>query len=82
MLNSTLLMSSARFFGNDHKLNPYYEDGATVDTAKAETEHRGIMDALRRAGSEIVTVDAPQYRDGPGRPTAPGRAGRPRHSWS
>ena len=59
MLNSTLLMSSAHYFGNDHKLNPYYEVGATVDTAKAETEHRGIMDALRRAGAEIVTVDAP-----------------------
>ncbi|PRY53421.1 N-dimethylarginine dimethylaminohydrolase [Knoellia remsis] len=59
MLNSTLLMSSAHHFGNDHKLNPYYEDGETVDTAKAELEHKGIQIALRRAGAEIVTVDAP-----------------------
>lgn len=59
MLNSTLLMSSAHYFGNDHKLNPYYEDGATVDTAKAEVEHAGIRDALHAAGAEIVTVDAP-----------------------
>ena len=59
MLNSTLLMSSAHYFGNDHKLNPYYEDGATVDTAKAEAEHAGIREALRAAGAEIVTVDAP-----------------------
>lgn len=59
MLNSTLLMSSAHYFGNDHKLNPYYEDGATVDTAKAEVEHNGIKDALHRAGAEIITVEAP-----------------------
>lgn len=59
MLNSTLLMSSAHFFGNDHKLNPYYQDGETVDTAKAEIEHTGIKDALHRAGAEIITVDAP-----------------------
>lgn len=59
MLNSTLLMSSAHYFGNDHKLNPYYEDGETVDTAKAEVEHAGIRDALAAAGAEIVTVDAP-----------------------
>lgn len=59
MLNSTLLMSSAHFFGNDHKLNPYYEDGETVDTAKAEVEHAGIREALRSAGAEILQVDAP-----------------------
>ncbi|KGN37310.1 dimethylarginine dimethylaminohydrolase family protein [Knoellia subterranea] len=59
MLNSTLLMSSAHYFGNDHKLNPYYEDGETVDTAKAEVEHDGIKAALQEAGAEIVTVDAP-----------------------
>lgn len=59
MLNSTLLMSSAQYFGNDHKLNPYYEDGETVDTAKAEIEHNGIKDALHAAGAEIISVDAP-----------------------
>ena len=59
MLNSTLLMSSAHYFGNDHKLNPYYEDGATVDTAKAEIELEGIKGALRHAGAEIVSVDPP-----------------------
>ena len=59
MLNSTLLMSSAHYFGNDHKLNPYYADGETVDTAKAEIEHAGIRDALHAAGAEIVSVDAP-----------------------
>lgn len=59
MLNSTLLMSSAHYFGNDHKLNPYYEDGETVDTAKAEVELDGIKDALARAGAEIVSVPAP-----------------------
>lgn len=59
MLNSTLLMSSAHYFGNDHKLNPYYQDGETVDTAKAEVEHAGIRDALHAAGAEIISVDAP-----------------------
>jgi N-dimethylarginine dimethylaminohydrolase len=59
VLNSTLLMSSARHFGNDHKLNPYYQDGATVDTAKAQAEHAGIREALRAAGAEVVTVEAP-----------------------
>ncbi len=59
MLNSTLLMSSAHYFGNDHKLNPYYQDGATVDTAKAEVEHNGIKDALHRAGRALMATLPP-----------------------
>lgn len=58
MINTHVLMSSARYFSNEQPINPYYHE-EEVDLAGAIREHDSIRSALRQAGIEVVQVEAP-----------------------
>ncbi len=58
-MNQKVLMSGAEYFTDEFAINPYYGSGPAVDTAAAVAEHKSIQAALKKAGVEIVKVDAP-----------------------
>jgi N-dimethylarginine dimethylaminohydrolase len=58
MLNQNVLMSGAKFFANDAKINPYYQAGE-IDVKKAESEHQAIRQAFIDAGIKVIKVDPP-----------------------
>ena len=59
MINSKVLVSSADFFTNDFKINPYYTDDK-IDLKKAIQEHSAIINCFRQAGIKIIQVPAPE----------------------
>lgn len=58
MINTRVLMSSARYFTNEQPINPYYTD-ESVDLAGAQAEHDAIRAALEQAGVDVMQVEAP-----------------------
>ena len=58
MINSRVLMSSARYFSNEQPINPYYHE-ESIDLEAAQAEHDAIRSALEQAGVEVVKVEAP-----------------------
>lgn len=58
MINSTVIMSSARYFSNEQPINPYYHE-ESVSVEKAEAEHEAIRQMLEQAGITVIKVDAP-----------------------
>lgn len=57
-MNQTVLMSGAEYF-DVVDLNPYSHQIDTIDRALAIAQHKGIADALKQAGVEIIKIDAP-----------------------
>lgn len=58
MINQKLLVSGADFFADDYEINPYYNKDK-IDVKKACAEHAEILDCFKKAGIELVKVDAP-----------------------
>ena len=58
MLNSHVIMSSARYFSNEQQINPYYHD-ESIDTNGAVHEHEEIQRLLEAAGVQVTRVEAP-----------------------
>ncbi len=58
MLNSHVLMSSARYFSNEQQINPYYHN-ESIDASGAMREHQAIQRLLEQAGVVVTRVDAP-----------------------
>lgn len=58
MINHKVLMSSAKYFSNKQKINPYYTDTA-VENSVAETELSEIARLLSQAGIAVIHTDAP-----------------------
>jgi N-dimethylarginine dimethylaminohydrolase len=58
LFNKTVLMSDALNFRVDDFINPYYGD-PTVDTERAENEHKLIQKLLTEAGVKIISVASP-----------------------
>lgn len=57
-MNTTVLMSSARYFSNEQQINPYYAD-EPVDLDAAIREHDQLRDTLKQAGITVRQVEAP-----------------------
>ncbi|MGY4893811.1 MAG: dimethylarginine dimethylaminohydrolase family protein [Candidatus Saccharimonadota bacterium] len=63
-INQTVLMSDALNFSAEQAINPYYFD-SHADVSLAESEHQSIQEALRQAGSKVITVASPaESQDG------------------
>ena len=58
MINSRLLVSSADYFANDFKINPYYNI-ESIDTKKAIKEHDDIIACFKKSGIEVLRASAP-----------------------
>lgn len=58
MINQKLLVSGADFFADDYEINPYYNKDK-IDVKKACAEHAEILECFKKAGIELVKVDAP-----------------------
>ena len=58
MINQKLLVSGADFFADDYEINPYYNK-EKIDVKKACAEHAEILECFKKAGIELVKVDAP-----------------------
>ncbi len=58
MINQKLLVSGADFFADDYEINPYYNKD-TIDVKKACAEHAEILECFKKAGIELIKVDAP-----------------------
>ena len=59
MINSKLLVSSAEYFANNFKINPYYTK-ENIDIKKACEEHATIINCFKKAGIEVIKISAPQ----------------------
>jgi N-dimethylarginine dimethylaminohydrolase len=59
MINRTILMSGTQYFTDEFAINPYMDSSVAMDNDKAKQEHDAIQAALRSAGTEVITVDAP-----------------------
>jgi N-dimethylarginine dimethylaminohydrolase len=57
-MNTTVLMSSARYFSNELQINPYYED-EPVDIEAAVREHDHLRATMEMAGVAVRQVAAP-----------------------
>lgn len=57
-INHTVLMSSARHFGNEQQINPYYHD-EPVDIDRAVAEHDQLRLTMELAGVAVRQVAAP-----------------------
>ena len=57
-MNTTVLMSSARYFSNEQQINPYYAD-ESVDINAAMREHDQLRATIEQAGITARQVDAP-----------------------
>jgi N-dimethylarginine dimethylaminohydrolase len=57
-MNSTVLMSSAKYFSNELQINPYYAD-ESVDIEAAMREHDHLRATLEHAGIAVRQVAAP-----------------------
>lgn len=52
-------MSGAKYFDDGFAINAYMDDKVPVDKQKAITEHADIAECFKKAGIEVVKVDAP-----------------------
>ncbi len=59
LINQTVLMSGADYFGDDFAINPYMDAAVPVSVAGAVADHQAIAEALRTAGIQIVKVPPP-----------------------
>lgn len=59
-INTTVLMSSAEYFGDDFAINPYMDASVPVDVERAIAEHKAVAEALQTAGVTIKYVAAPK----------------------
>ena len=59
MINTKLLVSGAEFFADEFEINPYYNKDK-IDVKKACAEHAAILDCFKKAGIELIKVDAPE----------------------
>jgi len=57
-MNTTVLMSSARYFSNELQINPYYAD-EPVDINAAVREHDQLRATIVQAGIAVRQVEAP-----------------------
>jgi N-dimethylarginine dimethylaminohydrolase len=57
-MNTTVLMSSARYFSNELQINPYYANEA-VDINAAIREHDQLRASMQQAGITVRQVAAP-----------------------
>lgn len=57
-MNTTVLMSSAKYFSNDLQINPYYQD-EPVDINAAMREHDQLKATIEQAGITVRQVAAP-----------------------
>lgn len=57
-MNTTVLMSSARYFSNELQINPYYANEA-VDMDAAMREHDQLRATIEQAGITVRQVEAP-----------------------
>jgi len=58
MINQKLLVSGAEFFADDFKINPYYSN-SQINREKAILEHQEIINCFKKAGIEVIQVEAP-----------------------
>jgi N-dimethylarginine dimethylaminohydrolase len=58
-INTTVLMSDAAYFSDEHAINAHMDPRIPVDVAKAQAEHAAIKQALEDAGVKILQVPAP-----------------------
>ena len=60
MINSTVIVSDAKFFADDFKINPYYSD-TPINPSKAQQEHHLIVESFKQAGIKVIQVPAPPH---------------------
>jgi N-dimethylarginine dimethylaminohydrolase len=59
LINQTVLMSGADYFGDDDAINDLMDAKVPVDVAKARAEHSLIKSSLEQAGVTVRTVAPP-----------------------
>ncbi len=58
-INKKVLASDARYFSNKNAINALMNSGNKVDLDKAGKEHDQILDALKKAGIEVIQIPSP-----------------------
>src|SRR5579871_1240786 len=61
IINKTVLMSGADYFGDQFAINAHMDDQVPVSTEKAKAEHRAIRAALERAEIKVIQVPPPAH---------------------
>lgn len=59
VINKTVMMSGAQYFGDQFAINAYMNSKVKVDIAKAMFEHETIKQSLVKAGVKVVSVPPP-----------------------
>jgi N-dimethylarginine dimethylaminohydrolase len=59
LINQTVLMSGADYFGDDDAINDLMDAKVPVDVEKAKAEHQRIKQTLEEAGVTVKQVSAP-----------------------